>query len=221
MSVLHFLLLTLFFLNLYTSILIILTCRYVVSTDATDFLRKAAKLSLKGPYMATVYHPDGNMVCQRGKSNFISKMKPIYNFYPFYTLVSRTQMFTFIPWILNVQFLSLTFNNYEVLIDFTSWLLEHDLSRFMDRRCDHFERRLFIARKSVFASTLLGRHEFYWSRLWWYNRAKHDAYAFVYLLERARGVVFWVTFSSYIFCFINNYGCAVHETHLMSFSNRI
>lgn len=67
MSVLHFLLLTLFFLNLYTSILITLTCRYVIASDSNDFLHKSAQLSLEGPYMSTSFNPNGNMICRRGK----------------------------------------------------------------------------------------------------------------------------------------------------------
>ncbi|XP_050349519.1 uncharacterized protein LOC126772954 [Nymphalis io] len=66
MSVVQFLLLTLFFLNLYTSILITLTCRYVVGYDKDDFLRKLEKLSLRGPFMTTTYNPDGNMICKLG-----------------------------------------------------------------------------------------------------------------------------------------------------------
>ncbi|CAH2085436.1 unnamed protein product [Euphydryas editha] len=66
MSVVQFLLLTLFFLNLYTSILITMTCRYVVAYDNYDFFRKIEKLSLRGPFMKTTYNPDGNMICKLG-----------------------------------------------------------------------------------------------------------------------------------------------------------
>ncbi|KAG6441233.1 hypothetical protein O3G_MSEX001758 [Manduca sexta] len=65
MSVVQFLLLTLFFLNLYTSILIMLSCRYVIASDYDDFKRQISQLSLEGPYMTTKYHQDGNMICQR------------------------------------------------------------------------------------------------------------------------------------------------------------
>nr|XP_026485505.1 uncharacterized protein LOC113393027 isoform X2 [Vanessa tameamea] len=66
MSVVQFLLLTLFVLNFYTSILITLTCRYVIAYDKDDFLRKLEKLSLRGPFMKTTYNPDGNMICKLG-----------------------------------------------------------------------------------------------------------------------------------------------------------
>uniref|UniRef100_A0A2A4JMM9 Cyclic nucleotide-binding domain-containing protein n=1 Tax=Heliothis virescens TaxID=7102 RepID=A0A2A4JMM9_HELVI len=66
MSVVHFLLLTLFFWNLYTSLLIALSCRYVVADDAEDFELKVSILSKRLPYMKTKFHPDGNMVCLEG-----------------------------------------------------------------------------------------------------------------------------------------------------------
>ncbi|XP_045767715.1 uncharacterized protein LOC123869033 isoform X1 [Maniola jurtina] len=66
MSVVQFLLLTLFFLNLYTSILITMTCRYVVAYDYDDFAKKVEKLSLAGPYMKTTYNLRGNMICKEG-----------------------------------------------------------------------------------------------------------------------------------------------------------
>ncbi|CAH0723679.1 unnamed protein product, partial [Brenthis ino] len=66
MSVVQFLLLTLFFLNLYTSILITMSCRYIVAYDNDDFVRKLKTLSLHGPYMETTFNPEGNMVCKLG-----------------------------------------------------------------------------------------------------------------------------------------------------------
>ncbi|KAM3966948.1 uncharacterized protein ACR2FA_011829 [Aphomia sociella] len=66
MSVVQFLLLTIFFLNLYTSILITISCRYVVASDPHDFTRRISELSLRKPFMNTTYHPEGNMICQRG-----------------------------------------------------------------------------------------------------------------------------------------------------------
>lgn len=67
MSVVQFLLFTLFFLNLYTSILITMTCRFVRASDQDEFLRRVEKLSLKGPFMKTAYNSEGNMICQAGK----------------------------------------------------------------------------------------------------------------------------------------------------------
>ena len=66
MSVVQFLLLTLFFLNLYTSVLIIMSCRYIIAYDNDDFLGKIRQLSVDGHYMETKFHPDGNMVCKLG-----------------------------------------------------------------------------------------------------------------------------------------------------------
>ncbi|KAJ8719060.1 hypothetical protein PYW07_016616 [Mythimna separata] len=66
MSVVHFLLLTLFFLNLYTSLLVTLSCRYVKADDPEDFAVKVSRLPQKIPYLKTAFHPDGNMVCQEG-----------------------------------------------------------------------------------------------------------------------------------------------------------
>nr|XP_034828736.1 uncharacterized protein LOC117986036 isoform X4 [Maniola hyperantus] len=66
MSVVQFFLLTLFFLNLYTSILITMTCRYVFAYDYDDFAKKLDKLSLAGPYMKTTYNLRGNMICKEG-----------------------------------------------------------------------------------------------------------------------------------------------------------
>ncbi|XP_059058535.1 uncharacterized protein LOC131851991 isoform X1 [Achroia grisella] len=66
MSVVQFLLLSLFFLNLYASILIRISCRYIVASDSHDFTRRISSLSLEGPYINSTYHPDGNMICQRG-----------------------------------------------------------------------------------------------------------------------------------------------------------
>lgn len=70
MSVVHFLLLTLFFLNLYTTVLITLSCRFVHADDPEDFEYKLSKLPKKVPYMKTTFHPDGNMVCQEGKYEY-------------------------------------------------------------------------------------------------------------------------------------------------------
>lgn len=69
MSVVQFFLLTLFFLHLHSSILIMLSCRYIIALDFEDFSNRVSMLSLEGPYMATTYHADGNMVCQKGKFN--------------------------------------------------------------------------------------------------------------------------------------------------------
>ncbi|KAI8420830.1 hypothetical protein MSG28_008031 [Choristoneura fumiferana] len=66
MSVVQFTLLMLFFLNLYTSILITLSCRYVVASSSHDLKAKIASISLKGPYMESMYLPGGNMICQQG-----------------------------------------------------------------------------------------------------------------------------------------------------------
>ncbi|CAG9579751.1 unnamed protein product [Danaus chrysippus] len=67
MSVLQFFLLTIFFLNLYTSILLTMTCRYVTANDEDDFVRKVHKLSvLSGPYIKTQYNPGGNIICKVG-----------------------------------------------------------------------------------------------------------------------------------------------------------
>ncbi|XP_053605424.1 uncharacterized protein LOC128672350 isoform X1 [Plodia interpunctella] len=73
MSVVQFLIVTLFFLNLYTSILIILSCRYVIAPDEHEFKRKLLTLSLRGPYMNATYHPNGNMICALG--SWIDKSK--------------------------------------------------------------------------------------------------------------------------------------------------
>ncbi|CAG9122543.1 unnamed protein product [Plutella xylostella] len=66
MSVLQFFLLTLFFLNFYTSVLLTLTCRYVQATDKHDFVDKVSNLSLSGQYMFADYNPEGNMICKLG-----------------------------------------------------------------------------------------------------------------------------------------------------------
>ncbi|RVE53569.1 hypothetical protein evm_001710 [Chilo suppressalis] len=66
MSVVQFLLLTLFFLNLYGSILITMSCRYVRASNPENFAHKISHLSLKGPYMDTTFNPNGNMICHRG-----------------------------------------------------------------------------------------------------------------------------------------------------------
>ncbi|XP_028170550.1 uncharacterized protein LOC114360170 [Ostrinia furnacalis] len=66
MSVVQFFLLTIFFLNLYASMLITMSCRYVIASNADDFEDRISRLSLIGPYMNTTYHPEGCMVCQRG-----------------------------------------------------------------------------------------------------------------------------------------------------------
>lgn len=68
MSVVQFILLMLFFLNLYTSLLITLSCRYVVATNAHDLEAKIASISLKGPYMKYIHLPGGNMICQQGNN---------------------------------------------------------------------------------------------------------------------------------------------------------
>ncbi|KOB77802.1 putative tetrameric potassium-selective cyclic nucleotide gated channel [Operophtera brumata] len=64
MSVFYFILLTLFFLNLYTSVLITLTCRYVRASDPNDFTHKASQLSLEGPYMKTISAGFGDIIAQ-------------------------------------------------------------------------------------------------------------------------------------------------------------
>ncbi|KAG7309661.1 hypothetical protein JYU34_004149 [Plutella xylostella] len=66
MSVLQFFLLTLFFLNFYTSVLLTLTCRYVQAKDKNDFVDKVSNLSLSGQYMFADYNPEGNMICKLG-----------------------------------------------------------------------------------------------------------------------------------------------------------
>ncbi|XP_049871178.1 uncharacterized protein LOC126370383 [Pectinophora gossypiella] len=66
MSVVQFLMLTLFFLNLYTCILITFSCRYVIGVDEDDFKHKVSMLSLRKPYRPAVFHPDGSMICQLG-----------------------------------------------------------------------------------------------------------------------------------------------------------
>lgn len=87
MSVLQFFLLTLFFLNFYTSVLLTLTCRYVQATDKHDFVDKVSNLSLSGQYMFADYNPEGNMICKLGKSliyfqfnfiNFINVLLRVY-----------------------------------------------------------------------------------------------------------------------------------------------
>lgn len=67
MSVVQFTLLTVFFLNLYTSILITMSCTYVVASDQNEFEQKIEILASKGPLMDATYNPDGNMICQLGK----------------------------------------------------------------------------------------------------------------------------------------------------------
>lgn len=66
MSVVHFLLLTLFFFNLYASILITLSCRYVIASDPDDFARIIEKLSQNGVYKKATFQPSGNMICLEG-----------------------------------------------------------------------------------------------------------------------------------------------------------
>ncbi|KAF9821790.1 hypothetical protein SFRURICE_001901, partial [Spodoptera frugiperda] len=66
MSVVHFLLITLFFLNLYTCLLITLSCRYVKANDPEDFEYKIKRISGTIPYLNTTFHPGGNMVCLVG-----------------------------------------------------------------------------------------------------------------------------------------------------------
>lgn len=78
MSVVHFLLLTLFFLNFYTSLLITLSCRYVKADDPEEFEYIISKLSQKASYMKTNFHPNGNMVCLEGK---YGKKKDAYNMF--------------------------------------------------------------------------------------------------------------------------------------------
>ncbi|XP_013174089.1 PREDICTED: uncharacterized protein LOC106122580 isoform X1 [Papilio xuthus] len=66
MSVVQFTLLTVFFLNLYTSILITMSCTYVVASDENEFEQRIEILAAKGPLMEATYNPDGNMICQLG-----------------------------------------------------------------------------------------------------------------------------------------------------------
>ncbi|XP_075976271.1 uncharacterized protein LOC142976664 [Anticarsia gemmatalis] len=66
MSVVHFLLLTLFFLNLYACILLSMSCTYVLASDAEDFEILLERFRKQMPIMNTVFHPDGNMVCHEG-----------------------------------------------------------------------------------------------------------------------------------------------------------
>ncbi|XP_072950048.1 uncharacterized protein [Epargyreus clarus] len=66
MSVVQFLLLTIFFLNLYTSILIAWSCTYVTATSNEDFILRLEALGIQGPMMRTKYNPEGNMVCRLG-----------------------------------------------------------------------------------------------------------------------------------------------------------
>ncbi|XP_045496927.1 uncharacterized protein LOC123695204 [Colias croceus] len=66
MSVVQFLLLTLFFLNLFASILITMSCRFIVAYDQEDFIRRLNNHTVTGPFMDTVFNPGGNMVCQLG-----------------------------------------------------------------------------------------------------------------------------------------------------------
>ncbi|XP_050665501.1 potassium voltage-gated channel protein eag-like [Leptidea sinapis] len=66
MSVVQFLLLTLFFLNLYTSILISMSCQYIIAYDEEDFNRKVTSMARNGPLMESVFHPAGNMICRAG-----------------------------------------------------------------------------------------------------------------------------------------------------------
>ncbi|KAL4707314.1 hypothetical protein ACJJTC_019852 [Scirpophaga incertulas] len=65
MSVVQCALLTIVFLNIYASVLIIMTCRYVVAVDSNEFKRKISRLSLNGPYMNSSFDFGGSMVCQR------------------------------------------------------------------------------------------------------------------------------------------------------------
>ncbi|CAH3984678.1 unnamed protein product [Pieris brassicae] len=41
-----------------------MSCRFIVAYDQEDFIRRLE--SLPGPFMETVFHPDGNMVCNFG-----------------------------------------------------------------------------------------------------------------------------------------------------------
>nr|XP_037867571.1 uncharacterized protein LOC101747086 isoform X1 [Bombyx mori] len=66
MSVVQFFLLTLFFLNLYASILIMLSCTYVIGTDINDYSVKINRLQSLEKYVKSEYNPDGNMACLRG-----------------------------------------------------------------------------------------------------------------------------------------------------------
>ncbi|KAI5644539.1 cyclic nucleotide-binding domain-containing protein [Phthorimaea operculella] len=66
MSVLQFLFVTIYILNLYSCILIILSCRFVLATGPEDFDKRISRLPLQGPLRETVYHPDGNMICHAG-----------------------------------------------------------------------------------------------------------------------------------------------------------
>ncbi|XP_068626724.1 uncharacterized protein [Battus philenor] len=66
MCVVQFTLLTIFFLNLYTSILITISCTYVKASDQNEFNKRLDILSKKGPLMASIYNPEGNMICHLG-----------------------------------------------------------------------------------------------------------------------------------------------------------
>lgn len=66
-SVLQFLILTLFFLNLYTCILMTMTCQYVKASSVDDFELRLKSLSIKGPYIEANFKHEGNMICQLGK----------------------------------------------------------------------------------------------------------------------------------------------------------
>ncbi|XP_061704790.1 uncharacterized protein LOC133516091 isoform X3 [Cydia pomonella] len=66
MSVVQFILLMLFFLNLYTSLIIMMSCRFVIASNAHDFAVILKNLTLKGPLLDTVFYPAGNMICKKG-----------------------------------------------------------------------------------------------------------------------------------------------------------
>lgn len=67
MSVVHFLLLTLFFLNLYASVMITSSCTYVTAKDADEFEHIMARLSVPKPYIKATFHSKGNIVCLEGR----------------------------------------------------------------------------------------------------------------------------------------------------------
>ncbi|XP_063543200.1 uncharacterized protein LOC134751681 [Cydia strobilella] len=66
MSVVQFIILMLFFLNFYTSLIIMMSCRFVIASNAHDFTVLLKNLTLPGPLLDTVFYPGGNMICKKG-----------------------------------------------------------------------------------------------------------------------------------------------------------
>ncbi|XP_041968067.1 uncharacterized protein LOC121725268 [Aricia agestis] len=99
MSVVQFFLLTIFFLNLYASTLIMLTCKYVLGTDKNQFTKTIAKFLLENRnYKIPEYRKGQSMICLKGswidsanifKSSYLTPIK-VYLLAYYWTAASFT-----------------------------------------------------------------------------------------------------------------------------------